>query len=164
MKKINFLLTLFCLAALLKATSSHAQGLTNHKFGEIYQENIKWSPFPAFPPEARLAILVGDPKKPGPYVIRVRVPAGVILRPHIHPEDRIYTVISGVFYIGIGTKFDASKLKAYPPGSVVILPGNTPHFHWARSGGYETQVTANGPLGISYIIPSDDPRNKNISK
>jgi quercetin dioxygenase-like cupin family protein len=164
MKKINFLLTFFCLAALLKVTRTHAQGLPNHKFGEIYQENIKWSPFPAFPPEARLAILVGDPKKPGPYVIRVRVPAGVILRPHLHPEDRIYTVISGVFYIGIGTKFDASKLKAYPPGSVVILPGNTPHFHWARSGAYETQVTANGPLGISYIVPSDDPRNKNISK
>lgn len=160
MKKIIYLLTLFCVAALLRATSGHAQGLSNNKFGDIYSEQIKWSPFPAFPPEARLAILVGDPKKTGPYVIRVRVPSGVILRPHIHPENRIYTVISGVFYIGIGEKFDASKLKAYPPGSVIILPGNTPHFHWARSGSYETQVTANGPLGISYITPSDDPRNK----
>ncbi len=160
MKTINYVLTLICLASLLKTNHTNAQGLSVHKFGEIYEENIKWSPFPAFPPEARLAILVGDPKKPGPYVIRVRVPAGVILRPHLHPEDRIYTVISGVFYIGLGTKFDASKLKAYPPGSVIILPGNTPHFHWARSGSYETQVTANGPLGISYILPSDDPRNK----
>jgi quercetin dioxygenase-like cupin family protein len=160
MKTINYVLTLICLASLLKTNHTNAQGLSVHKFGEIYEENIKWSPFPAFPPEARLAILVGDPKKPGPYVIRVRVPAGVILRPHLHPEDRIYTVISGVFYIGLGTKFDASKLKAYPPGSVIILPGNTPHFHWARSGSYETQVTANGPLGISYMLPSDDPRNK----
>ena len=115
--------------------------------------------FLCFPPQARLAILVGNPKEPGPYVVRVKVPAGVILMPHTHPEDRIYTVISGVFYIGIGTKFDASKLKAYPPGSVIVLPGNTPHFHWAKSGEYVTQVTAIGPLGVNYLNPSDDPRN-----
>jgi quercetin dioxygenase-like cupin family protein len=160
MKKINYLLVIFYFAVSFPTKPLSAQNFTNTKFGEIFQENIKWSPFPAFPPKARIAILVGDPKKAGPYVIRVRVPAGVILQPHIHPENRIYTVIAGVFYIGIGTKFDASKLKAYPPGSVVVLPGNTPHFHWARSGSYETQVTANGPLGLSYIDPTDDPRNK----
>jgi len=27
----------------------------------------------------------------GPYVIRVRLPAGVRMMPHKHPEDRIYT-------------------------------------------------------------------------
>jgi len=29
---------------------------------------------------------------------------------------------------------------AYPPGAVIILPGNTSHFHWAKSGEYITQV------------------------
>lgn len=43
--------------------------------------------------------------------------------PHRHPEDRIYTVISGVFYIGLGSQFDGDKVQAYPPGSVIILPG-----------------------------------------
>ncbi|MBV7532328.1 cupin domain-containing protein [Chitinophaga sp. sic0106] len=160
MKKIEYPLVLCFLCVLSGIVPGNAQGLPGNKFGDIYSESIKWLPFPAFPPEARLAVLVGEPQKIGPYVIRVRVPAGVILRPHIHPENRIYTVISGVFYIGIGAKFDASKLKAYPPGSVIVLPGNTPHFHWAQSGNYETQVTANGPLGISYVDPSDDPRNK----
>jgi hypothetical protein len=46
--------------------------------------------------------------------------------PHKHPEDRVYTAISGVFYVGLGNEFDASKLEAYPPGAVIILPGNTP--------------------------------------
>jgi hypothetical protein len=45
------------------------------------------------------------------------VPSGVKLLPHRHPEDRVYTVISGVFYIGLGDQFDGDKLKAYPPGS-----------------------------------------------
>jgi hypothetical protein len=35
--------------------------------------------------------------------------------PHSHREDRIYTVISGIFYIGLGDKLDAGKLEAYPP-------------------------------------------------
>jgi quercetin dioxygenase-like cupin family protein len=129
-------------------------------FRSVLPEEIEWKPFPAFPPAARLAVVVGEPTKPGPYTIRVKVPDGVKLMPHRHPEDRIYTVISGVFYIGLGDEFDADKLNAYPPGSVVVLPGDTPHFHWAKSGEYVTQVTAIGPLGLEYLDSHDDPRNK----
>ena len=127
----------------------------------IHAEDIQWKPFPAFPPEARLAILVGDPSKPGPYVIRVKLPAGTKMKPQKHPEDRIYTVTSGVFYIGsLGEVFDETKLTAFAPGSVVILPGDQPHFHWAKSGEYITQVTAIGPLGHRGINRADDPRNQ----
>ncbi len=128
-------------------------------FRSVLPEDVEWKPFPAFPPSARLAVVVGDPTEPGPYVIRVKLPAGVKLMPHVHPEDRVYTVISGVFYIGLGDHFDSTKLEAYPPGSVIVLPGGTPHFHWARSGDYVTQVTAIGPLGLEYLDPGDDPRN-----
>ncbi|MGH8427871.1 MAG: cupin domain-containing protein [Gammaproteobacteria bacterium] len=130
------------------------------RFRAIHSEDVQWASFPAFPPLARLAILVGDPTKPGPYVIRVKLPAGVKMMPHKHPEDRIYTVLSGVFYIGLGEEFDESKLTAYAPGSVIILPGRQPHFHWAKSGEYITQVTAIGPLGLTYIDPDHDPRNR----
>jgi len=127
-------------------------------FRAIRSEDLEWKPFAAFPPEARLAVVVGDPARAGLYVIRVRLPAGVKLMPHAHPEDRIYTVLSGVFYIGLGEKFDESGLTAYGVGTVVVLPGGQPHFHWARSGEYVTQVTAIGPLGLSYVNPVDDPR------
>lgn len=80
------------------------------------------------------------------------------MMPHKHPEDRIYTVMEGVFYIGLGETFDEGKLNAFGVGSVLVLPGDQPHFHWAKSGEYITQVTAIGPLGLSYIYPSDDPR------
>ena len=103
--------------------------------------------------------LVGDPAKPGPYVVRVKLPNGIKLMPHAHPEDRIYTVISGVFYIGLGETFDETKLMAFPPGAVIVLPGNQPHFHWAKSGEYITQVSAVGPLGMHYVDARNDPRN-----
>jgi len=131
-------------------------------FKAIIAEDIDWKPFAAFPDTVRLAVLVGTPSAEGPYMIRVKVPNGVKLMPHIHPEDRVYTVISGVFYIGLGVSFDAEKLQAYPPGTVIILPGNTPHFHWAKSGEYVTQVNAVGPLGLQYVHPKDDPRNRDV--
>lgn len=128
-------------------------------FRSVLPEEIDWRPFPAFPPSVRLAVVVGEPSTPHPYVVRVKVPSGVKLMPHRHPEDRVYTVLSGVFYIGLGETFEAETLVAYPPGSVVVLPGNTYHYHWAKSGEYVTQVTAIGPLGLEYRNPEDDPRH-----
>jgi quercetin dioxygenase-like cupin family protein len=130
-------------------------------FKSVLSEDINWKPFAAFPPSVRLAVIVGNPSEAGPYTIRVRVPRGVKLMPHRHPEDRVYTVISGVFYIGLGEDFDPNKLNAYPPGSVIVLPGNTSHFHWAKSSEYVTQVAAIGPLGLEYVSANDDPRNRN---
>ena len=129
-------------------------------FRAILDHDIAWRQFPAFPPEARLAVLVGDPAKPGPYLVRIKLPNGIKLMAHAHPEDRIYTVISGVFYIGLGAAFDEKKLMAFAPGSVVVLPGGQPHFHWAKSGEYVTQVSAIGPLGLEYVDPKDDPRKR----
>ena len=140
-------------------TGARPHQIGQDAFKPILSEDIDWKPFPAFPPPVRLAVLVGNPSDAAPYVIRVRVPRDVKLMPHRHPEDRVYTVISGVFYIGLGDQFDADELQAYPPGSVVVLPGNTSHFHWAKSGEYVTQVTAIGPLGLEYVNPKDDPRN-----
>jgi quercetin dioxygenase-like cupin family protein len=137
-------------------TQTHQPG--QEVFAAILPEQVDWRAFSAFPPSARLAVVVGTPSKPGPYVVRVKVPSEVKLMPHAHPEDRIYTVISGVFYIGLGDRFDEDALRAYPPGSVLVLPGGTSHFHWARSGEYVTQVTGMGPLGIEYLDARDDPR------
>ncbi len=139
----------------MRATHQPGQGV----FRSVLPEDIGWEPFAAFPPPARLAVVVGHPSQPGPYVVRVKVPSGVKLMPHRHQEDRVYTVISGIFYIGRGEQFDEQKLEAYPPGTVVVLPGGTPHFHWAKSGDYVTQVTAIGPISLEYVNPHDDPRN-----
>jgi quercetin dioxygenase-like cupin family protein len=87
-------------------------------FKPILPVDIEWEPFSALPPSVRLAVVVGEPSELGAYVMRVKVPAGLKLMPHEHPEDRIYTVMSGVFYIGLGRQFDGSKVEAYPPGAI----------------------------------------------
>ena len=129
------------------------------RFHAILPEDIEWQSFEAFPSGVRLAVMLGNPTQAGPYVIRVWVPHGIKMMPHRHPEDRIYTVMSGVFYIGLGDTFDATRLVGYPPGSLVVLPGGQSHFHWAKSSDYVSQVMAIGPLGLDYVDPGDDPRN-----
>jgi quercetin dioxygenase-like cupin family protein len=128
-------------------------------FRTINAEDVEWHPFASFPPEVRLAILVGHPSEAGQYIIRVRMPANVRMMPHRHSEDRVYTVISGVFYVGVGKSFDEGRLTAHAPGTLIVLPAGTPHFHWARSGEYVTQISAVGPLGLEYVNPSHDPRS-----
>ncbi len=123
-------------------------------FRSILPRDIDWQPFQAFPSSVRLAVIFGQPSEPGLYVLRVKVPSGVKLMPHRHPEDRIYRVMSGVFYIGLGDQFDGDKMAAYPPCSVLVLPGNMSHYHWE----YVTRITAIGPLGLEYLDADDDPR------
>jgi hypothetical protein len=80
-------------------------------FRSVLAEDVDWEPFAAFPPSARLAVVAGHPPEPGPYVVRVRLPSGVKLMPHWHHEDRVYTVISGVFYIGLGEQFEKRSCR-----------------------------------------------------
>src|SRR6266436_3234822 len=52
------------------------------------------------------AVLFGDPSKPGPYVVRLRWLPGNMSRPHFHPNDRFFVVLSGTWWMGTGEKFD----------------------------------------------------------
>jgi hypothetical protein len=46
---------------------------------------VKWGPAPpSLPPGAQAAILPGSPAKKGPFVIRLKFPAGYVAPPHRH--------------------------------------------------------------------------------
>ena len=60
--------------------------------------------------------------------------------------------------------FPELAVTGYPPGTALVLPGDTWHFHWAKSGEYVTQVTAIGPLGLEYANLADDPRHRAADK
>ena len=101
---------------------THEHQLDEDRFRTILPEDITWEPFPAFPAGARLAVMVGHPSEPGPYLIRVKVPEGTKLMPHKHPEDRIYTVMSGVFYIGLGEGLRRRQAQGLSTGQRYCSP------------------------------------------
>jgi quercetin dioxygenase-like cupin family protein len=130
-------------------------------FVQTFPEQIKWAQAPALPPGGLSASIYGNAQKPtGYYINRVKLPADFKVPPHSHPEESVYTVISGTFYIGYGDKFDPAKLKAFPAGSTFVVPANTSHFHWMRSGEAVAQITGIGPNGFKYVDQADDPRKK----
>ncbi len=63
------------------------------------------------------AILFGDPSKPGPYVARIRWFPGNMSRPHFHPNDRFFVVISGTWWMGTGETFDPDSTVPAPRGA-----------------------------------------------
>ena len=121
-------------------------------------ENVKWVDVPALP-GAKLAVLVGDPAKPGLSTYRVWFPANYQIPAHFHPVDENVTTISGTIYIGLGEKLDMTKGTAYPAGSFATRPANSRHYAWTKD---ETVIQAHivGPGGITFVNPADDPRKK----
>jgi quercetin dioxygenase-like cupin family protein len=123
-------------------------------------QEIKWGPAPdTLPPGAKAAVLFGDPDKEGLFVLRLKFPAGYSVAPHTHPVYEVVTVISGTFYKGMGATADPRKARALPAGSFFALPPDTAHYVFMEE---ETviQISTNGPWGLTYINPKDDPRKK----
>jgi quercetin dioxygenase-like cupin family protein len=122
-------------------------------------ESLKWVE-PAPLPGARLAVVQGDPSKEGLFVYRLKMPAGYRIPPHLHKASENVTVLSGVFFIGLGEKLDQSKGQELPVGAFFSVPPDHPHYAWV--GGAETvvQVHGVGPTDLRFVNPEDDPRTK----
>lgn len=106
----------------------------------------------------RTVVLKGDPTKPGLYTILIRVPAHTKIAAHRHPDDRIATVVSGMWYIGYGHESDPTRLRALPVGSFYTEPPGEDHFAETRDTPVLVQITGIGPTGTTYVRKADDPR------
>jgi quercetin dioxygenase-like cupin family protein len=117
--------------------------------GPGHPRGIEWTTGPTGNPQARIT---GDAAKPGMYMYRSRFPANYKVQPHFHPDERMGMVVSGTLLVGYGEKFDESRMKVMPPGSIWAEPAGQPHFVWAKDGEVVIQIVgANGPSGTTQI-------------
>ena len=138
------------------ATAEKEPASVGHKI--MLAKELAWADAPpALPPGAKIAILDGDPNKPGAFTTRLKTPAGYKVMPHTHPTPERITVISGSFHMGMGEKFDETAGRAIDVGGFVVMPAGMAHYAWTTS---ETiiQVNSEGPFQINYINAADDPR------
>jgi len=91
------------------------------------------------------AVLFGDPSKPGPYVARIKWLPGNMSRPHFHPNDRFFVVISGTWWMGTGTTFDPNATVPAPAGSYVVHYAGKVHYDGAKDEEVIIQVWGIGP-------------------
>ena len=94
---------------------------------------------------AESAVLVGDPAKPGLYVVLQKWLPRNNSRPHFHPNDRFITVISGTWWVNTGAKYDPAGMVPVTAGSFVTHYGNQVHYDGARDTECVLQIVGIGP-------------------
>jgi quercetin dioxygenase-like cupin family protein len=125
-------------------------------------DQLKWGAGPpTLPRGGEFALLSGDPTKPGPFTVRLKMPAGYKIPAHSHPSAELVTVISGELGIGMGDKLDEAKAEKLPVGGFIDVPANLNHFAFAASGETVVQIHSQGPFATKYVNPADDPSRVN---
>ncbi|MCK6427529.1 MAG: cupin domain-containing protein [Burkholderiaceae bacterium] len=148
------------LASIAAAPAPAAAQGTDAKLTVTTVDATTWGPAPkSLPPGAQAAMLLGHPTKEGPFVMRLKFPAGFVVPPHRHSKDEFVTVISGQFAITNGEKVDRAAAKPLPAGSFVHIPAGTPHYAWV-GGETVVQIIGMGPFDVKYVDPTDDPRSQ----
>ncbi|MFO7529707.1 MAG: cupin domain-containing protein [Marinobacter sp.] len=157
------LLTTGLLAASLcigAAAGAHAK--TPYK-GEghvmIEPAELSWKPVGSMAEGAEISILEGDLASGDPFTIRLRLPPNYKVAPHFHPAYERVTVLSGTFHFAQGEEFRRDEARALPTGSLAIMSPGDPMFGYTGDEGTVIQLHGNGPWGIEYLNPEDDPRN-----
>ncbi len=153
--KTPFLAVLFVLAVIaLMPQPCHAQNV-------FTPDQIKWGPAPPFiPAGAQLAVLEGNPMAAsGDYTIRLKMPDGYRIAPHTHPLRENVSVISGTLKVGMGDKYDDSKMMSFGAGSFAYLDPSMHHYAGA-SGETVIQIHGQSPVKFNYINAADDPSGK----
>ena len=102
---------------------------------------------------AEQAVLVGDPSKPGLYVVMNKWLPGNMSRPHWHPNDRFITVISGTWWVGSGDKFDPEATVPMPAGSFVTHFAKGVHYDGAKQGETVLLIVGEGPATSTPVQP-----------
>ena len=144
--------TLCGVAALWTAAAAATLAQTPYPAVQLTPDQLTWVPYPA---GGEQAFLVGNPSQPGPYAVRLRVPAGLRVPPHFHPDFRIVTVLSGTMYFAPGDRFDSTAMRAFPAGSVWTETPEMHHFAWAKDGPVVLEIRGTGPSGMT-LIPQGD--------
>lgn len=123
-------------------------------FVRVTPEQVEFKDMPGFE-GVKFAVIEGDPKKEGIYVVRVKFSPGRMTRPHWHPEDRHAVVLKGTWYTGTGDTFDPAKTVALKAGSYMKHPAKAHHFDGAKDEEVILQIVGYGPTGTTLVRPED---------
>lgn len=141
------MLALACAAVAAMTISADRVGAQANPAGVAVQvfkpTDIKWVRNAAGTQER--AVLYGDPSKAEPYVARIKWLPGNMSRPHFHPNDRHFVVVSGTWWLGSGEKYDPNSTVPAGPGTYVFHKGKGIHYDGAKTEEVVIQVWGMGP-------------------
>jgi hypothetical protein len=110
------------------------------------QKDIQWTGGATGP---LTAVMVGDPSKPGLYIVLTKWRKNMMSRPHSHPNDRFITVLSGTWWCGTGPTYDPASTVPMPPGTFVTHFAKGIHYDGAKDEDTVLQIVGIGPAESS---------------
>jgi len=157
-KTVGFLVLCSAIGTLAFGVASAQTAKSEHVL--VAPLGMKWGdPPPVFEKGSSMAVLSGNPGEAGPFVVRLKMPAGYKIAPHWHPTDEHVTVISGTFVLGMGDSVNQAAMKSLGPGGYALLPAEMRHYAMAK-GPTVVQVHGTGPFQLNYVNPADDPSKR----
>lgn len=117
----------------------------------VTMNDIKWMPGTGMMKGVDVAVLMGDPAKPGPYVMRLRIPPNTKFPPHFHGDVENVTVISGNIWLGMGDAFDEASMKEFGPGDFASVPSNAHHYAMTKDSPAVIQIHGMGPSSMTAV-------------
>jgi hypothetical protein len=142
--------------AMIFVAQAHAVELDPKIVGFKLPDQIQWTENARA--GNRTVVLQGDPTKPGPYAMLLTWLPGNMSRPHFHPNDRFFVVISGTWWMGTGETFDPASTVPAPAGSYVIHYGGKIHYDGAKDEETIIQITGVGPSGTVRVDETGQPK------
>jgi hypothetical protein len=113
-------------------------------------DQIPWGPVDAR--GAQTAVVVGDPSKPGFYMVYNKWTKGShFSRPHFHPNDRYIVVLQGTWWVSTSKKFDPDTTVAMPTGSFVTHFGKQVHWDGAKDEDAVLLIMGEGPATSTLV-------------
>ena len=107
-------------------------------------DQIPWGPVNAA--GAQSAVVVGDPAKPGFYMVYNKWTKGNhFSRPHFHPNDRFIVVLQGTWWVGSGPNFDPANTTPMPVGIFVTHFAKQVHWDDAKDEDTVLLIMGEGP-------------------
>jgi quercetin dioxygenase-like cupin family protein len=143
-------------AVAIGVCAAFAETIETHKVFRL--GDVKWTQAPtALPKGAEWAILHGDPQSTGMFTLRIKMPKGYVIAPHMHPRPEVVTVISGKLHLGLGKSADRASVESLPAGSFFVMPQGVVHYAFVEEDAV-LQISAIGPWSTNYPNLKDDPR------
>jgi hypothetical protein len=139
----------------------------------VLPDEVKYGPLPpelvvgkpAFETSGTLevAVLVGDPTKPGNFSLLAHCTNGYKVAPHWHPKDENVVVLQGEFAMGMGSRWNPDAMNALPARGFASIPGAMRHFAQCN-GDTLMEIHGGGPFTLNFVSAPAQPAKKSPAK
>jgi uncharacterized RmlC-like cupin family protein len=126
-------------------------GYPERPFARVEFDKLTWRATEGNTLGVQTAVVEGDPSKPGYYLTINHFPAGVMSRPHYHPDERYVIVLRGTWHTDEGNVFRPDQTVPLKPGDFMRHPKDGPHYDGALNEDTWVAISGYGPTKATVI-------------